>query len=53
MPLAAGARVGPYEILAALEAGGMDEVHKARTFLAFVVELRRPAEQPAHPFRLH
>ena len=30
MPLTAGARLGPYEILSALDAGGMGEVYRAR-----------------------
>jgi len=41
MPLAVGARLGPYEILAPIEAGGMGEVYRAKdTRLARVVAIK-------------
>ena len=47
MPLAAGARLGAYEILAPLGAGGMGEVYRARD-----VRLKREAALKLLPERL-
>ena len=48
MPLPAGARLGPYEILAAIGAGGMGEVYRARdTRLDRIVALKVLPEQLA------
>ena len=53
MPLSPGARLGPYEIQAAIGAGGMGEVYKARdTRLDRTVAIKiLPAELSADPDR--
>src|SRR5262245_35224227 len=54
MPLGPGARLGPYEIVAAIGAGGMGEVYKARdTRLQRTVALKvLPAAFSSDPERL-
>src|ERR1700674_968864 len=54
MPLVAGDRLGPYEILAAIGAGGMGEVYRARdTKLDRDVAIKvLPAALAQHPDRL-
>src|SRR6478752_6726881 len=52
MPLSAGTRLGPYEILAPIGAGGMGEVWKARdTRLDRIVAIKRLKAEHSERFK--
>jgi serine/threonine protein kinase len=52
MTLALGTKLGPYELLAPIGAGGMGEVYKARdTRLGRIVAIKKVKEQHSERFK--
>ena len=50
MPLASGTRLGPYQVVSQIGAGGMGEVHKASdTRLGRTVAINVPRPKPTTP----
>jgi serine/threonine protein kinase len=48
MPLSAGDKLGPYEILASIGAGGMGQVYRAQDSLMIAVRMAQQAQEASY-----